>query len=509
MNQLAQLGTQIKELWQNLDKKIKWLAIILSVSIFVTLVGLSIWGNTSQFSPLFYDLDPVDAGQIMASLDEEKITYQLENGGKTILVPSSQVDSLRIRLSASGVLTGGVVGNELFDQTKWGITDFEQQQRYKRALEGELIRSIRTLNGIKDARVHVVLPESSPFLDDEGTATASVVLTLEPYSKIASDQIKGIANFMAGAVPGLLPENVTIMDGSWNILSDPSMFASQYGNTTQPVNQLELKRQIERDLELSLQSMLERIFGFGNAIVRVSSDLAFDYKETTAERYEPVSGSRGIVRSEQQTSETQTGTSHGAQGGIAGITSNVPGYTIDNNTQNASSYDRSDSIINYEISKVLEHHIAAPGTVNRLSVAVWLHGDMDEATKDIVRETVAAASGIDYQRGDQLTVESLPFYTPDLLPETQVVEAGSSIQIPYIVLVVLASLLVIIFVLRRRARKQREKTALEEMAAVTELKDETQASESPRITLEKELRLIARQKPEEVAKVLQSWLADE
>ena len=178
MNQLAQLGNQIKELWQNLDKKIKWLAIILSASIFVTLVAISIWGNTKEFSPLFYDLALVDAGQIMAALEEEKIPYQLKDGGRTILVPSDKVDSLRIKLSASGLLTGGVVGNELFDQTKWGITDFEQQQMFKRALEGELVRSIRTLSGVKDARVHVVLPESSPFLTDTGTATASVVLTL-------------------------------------------------------------------------------------------------------------------------------------------------------------------------------------------------------------------------------------------------------------------------------------------------------------------------------------------
>jgi flagellar M-ring protein FliF len=509
MNQLAQLGNQIKELWQNLDKKIKWLAIILSASIFVTLVAISIWGNTKEFLPLFYDLALVDAGQIMAALEEEKIPYQLKDGGRTILVPSDKVDSLRIKLSASGLLTGGVVGNELFDQTKWGITDFEQQQMFKRALEGELVRSIRTLSGVKDARVHVVLPESSPFLTDTGTATASVVLTLEPYARISTDQIKSIANFLAGAVPGLSPQNVTIMDSSWNVLSDPSMFNTQFGQSTAPSNQLELKRQIDRELAVNLQSMLERIFGFGNAIVRVSAEVAFDYKETTAERYEPVTGNRGIVRSEQQSREVQSGTSSSVPIGVAGITSNIPGYTFDTNTQDSSSYERSDTITNYEISKVLEYHVVAPGSIKRLSVAVWLHGDLDESTKEMVRQAVIAASGLDFGRGDQLTVESMPFFTAETVTEAPLVAAGPELPYIYIVPVAVVLLLVLLFALRGRTRRQREAAVLEETAAVTEAEEEQESVPAPRLTLERELKLVARQKPEEVAKVLQSWLAED
>lgn len=515
MDFLAQLGLQTKEFWQKLDKKIKWLAIILSASIFVTLVGLTVINGKERFSPLFYDLDPKDAGQIMARLDEDKIPYQLEKGGKTILVPADKVDSLRISLTASGTLTGGVVGNEIFDQTKWGITDFEQKQRYKRALEGELIRSIRTLEEVKDARVHIVIPDPSPFIDEDKLATASVVLTLNPYAKFNAEQVKGIANFIAGAVPGLTPANVTIMDSAWNILSDPLLFQSLgLGQTTEPSGQLELKRTIERDLELRLQTMLERIFGFGKAIVRVSSDLGFDYKETKAERYEPVTGSKGIVRSEQQTKESQTGTSQQAPIGVAGITSNIPGYMINNNLEDSSSYDRSDSIINYEINKILEHHVSAPGNISRLSIAVWLNGDLDETTKEKVRDAVVAASGLDFARGDNLTVESLPFAVSE---ESEPISLPSKTedltQMAYYAAIILAVLILLIVYLRQRAKKKAEDRAILEMAAVAEEEPKFSTlvplEEGGKAILEREAKLLARQKPEEVAKVIQSWLAEE
>ncbi len=515
MNSLAQLSSQTKEFWQKLDKKIKWLAIILSAAIFIILAGLAIFGNKEKFSPLFYDLDPADAGRIIGKLDEDKISYKLENGGKTILVSKDKVDSLRISLAASGTVTGGVVGNELFDQTKWGITDFEQKQRFKRALEGELIRSIRTLDEVRDARVHIVIPDSSPFLDDEGSATASVVLTLDPYAKINQEKIKGIANFMAGAVPGLIPENVTVMDASWNILSDPAMFKSNgFGQTTQPNNQLELKRSIERELELRLQSMLERIFGFGKVVTRVSSELGFDYKETKAERFEPVSGSKGIVRSEQQTKESQSGTSSQAPIGVAGITSNIPGYQITSDATDTSSSDRSESIINYEISKISEYFVAAPGNISRLSVAVWLNGDLDETTKAKVREAITAAAGLDFSRGDQLTVESIPFaVAEEQIPPTPVSGLEELKQKAYLAAGLLAFVIILVAYLRRRAKKKKEEKAVLEMAAVSEEEQKyaqlLQKEEIEKGSLEREVKVMARQKPEEIAKVLQSWLIDE
>lgn len=515
MNSLAQLSSQTKEFWQKLDKKIKWLAIILSAAIFTILAGLAIFGNKEQFSPLFYDLDPADAGRIVARLDEDKIPYKLENGGKTILVPKDKIDSLRISLAASGTVTGGVVGNELFDQTKWGITDFEQKQRFKRALEGELIRSIRTLAEVRDARVHIVIPESSPFIDDKGAATASVVLTLDPYAKLNQEKIKGIANFMAGAVPGLTPENVTVMDASWNILSDPAMFKNNgFGQSTQPNNQLELKRSLERELELRLQSMLERIFGFGKVVTRVSSELGFDYKETKAERYEPVTGSKGVIRSEQQSKESQSGTSSQTPLGVAGITSNIPGYQISNDATDTSSFERSESIINYEVSKISEHLVVAPGNISRLSVAVWLNGELDETTKAKVREAVTAAAGLDFSRGDQLTVESIPFAEAvDEVLETTPSGVEDLKQRAYLAAGVLAFLIILVVYLRRRARKKKEDQAVLEMAAVSEEEQKQaqllQKEDIEKGSLEREVKIVARQKPEEIAKVLQSWLSDE
>lgn len=516
MNSLAQLGSQTKEFWGKLDKKIKWLAIILTALVFIILIGITFLNKGEKLAPLFYDLEPADAGRIISMLEEDKITYKLQNDGRTILVPADKVDSLRITLAATGKVTGGVVGYEIFDQTKWGITDFEQKQRYKRALEGELVRSIRTLEEVRDVRVHVVLPEPSPFIREESLATASVVLTLEPYTKISADRIKGIANFMAGAIPGLLPENVTIMDSSWNILSDPAMFKNLgYNQTTQPTDQIELKKATERELELRLQSMLERVFGFGKAVVRVSGDLAFDYKETKAEIYEPVNGSKGIIRSEQQTKESQTGSSSQLPIGVPGVTSNIPGYQIANNTEDNSTYDRTESVTNYEVSKRLEHHVAAPGTISRLSVAVWLNGDLDETTKNKVREVVIAAAGLNFDRGDHLTVDSLPFASLDDVTDVAPTTTGTEDlkQLVYLAAGILALIIVAVVYLRRQARKKKEQKAVLEMAAVSEVEQAIENTIKPedaaKMNLEKEVKILARQKPEEVAKVLQTWLNEE
>jgi len=353
--------------------------------------------------------------------------------------------------------------------------------------------------------VHIVIPESSPFIDEKGASTASVVLTLDPYAKINQEKIKGIANFMAGAVPGLTPENVTVMDASWNILSDPAMFKNNgLGQTTQPNNQLELKRSLERELELRLQSMLERIFGFGKVVTRVSSELGFDFKETKAERYEPITGSKGIIRSEQQSKESQSGTSSQNPMGVAGITSNIPGYQITNDATDTSSFERSESIINYEVSKVSEHLVVAPGNISRLSVAVWLK----------VREAVTAAAGLDFSRGDQLTVESIPFAeAKEQAPQIPSSGVGDLKQTAYVAAGVLAFLIILVVYLRRRARKKKEDQAVLEMAAVSE-EEHAQAQllqkeDIEKGSLEREIKILARQKPEEIAKVLQSWLTDE
>ncbi len=321
---------------------------------------------------------------------------------------------------------------------------------------------------------------------------------------------------MAGAIPGLLPENVTIMDSSWNILSDPAMFKSLgYNQTTQPTDQIELKKATERELELRLQSMLERVFGFGKAVVRVSGDLAFDYKETKAEIYEPVNGSKGIIRSEQQNKESQTGSSSQLPVGVPGVTSNIPGYQIANNTEDNSTYDRTESVTNYEVSKRLEHHVVAPGTISRLSVAVWLNGDLDETTKNKVREVVIAAAGLNFDRGDQLTVDSLPFASLDDAADVAPTTTGTEDlkQLAYLAAGILALIIVAVVYVRRQARKKKEQKAVLEMAAVSEVDQAIENTIKPEDTgkmiLEKDVKILARQKPEEVAKVLQTWLNEE
>ena len=394
--------------------------LILSGAIGAIVAGY-IWSQEPDMQVLFSHLSAEDAGAIIAKLKEQKISYSVEGNGATVMVPSDKVHELRMQLASQSLPQGGGVGFEIFDRTTVGMTDFVQKLNYRRALQGELARTIGQLAEVERARVHLVVPERTLFADQRERPRASVVLTLRGGKTLGAGQIQGIAHLVASSVEGLQPQEVTVVDSHGLILSQPAgdLSAQQtgvYGDA---------KQAIEKDLENRVQSMLERVVGRGKAVVRVSSVLDLRKVERTEEVYDP---NVQVVRSENRSQE-KTNAREETEGGIAGTTSNLPDKkTTETTGGSTNSAVRTNATINYEINKSVSRIIEPVGTLKRLSAAVLVDGSYvvseakdgkvnrkyiargDEEMKKL-EDLVKKAVGYSEERGDQVQVLNVAFDT--------------------------------------------------------------------------------------------------
>src|SRR5690606_2842483 len=232
-----------------------------------------------SYVPLFADLSPRAAGEVAQVLQEQAIPYQLADGGRTILVPENVVYQTRIQLAAQGIPSGGTLGYELLNQNSLGMTEYERRVRYVLALQGELARTIEALAPVREARVHIVQPQPSVFVSERRPATASVLVDLRPGQDLDRQQVRAIVNLVAASVEGLTTENVTLVDTRGRTLSDMVR-----ENTLDAVamTHLELQRNYEMQLQASVQTMLEQVFGYGRAVVRVKTQMDFSSSEEVA-----------------------------------------------------------------------------------------------------------------------------------------------------------------------------------------------------------------------------------
>ena len=265
------------------------------------LIAVALWTQQPDMQVLFTNLNPEDAAGIVDKLKETKVPYETTGGGATILVPSAQVHELRLQLATQGLPHGGGVGFEIFDRSSIGMSDFVQKLNYRRALQGELARTIAQMPEIERARVHLATPERRLFSNDENRARASVVVSLRNGQALAKTQVNGIVHLVSSSVEGLQVKDVTVVDGHGRLLSSAAGSDDAAGLTG---SQLEYQRTVEKDIETRIQTMLERIVGVNKAVVRVSSILDFRKVETTEEKYDPNSQ---VVRSEQRGQEKATG----------------------------------------------------------------------------------------------------------------------------------------------------------------------------------------------------------
>ncbi len=389
---------QLKEFWKKLSVAKK---VLLISSVLVSILGfvfLISWVQEPEYAILFSNLEAQDASKIVERLKEKKVEYKLTDNGRTILVPKQNVYELRLQFAGEGLPNSSIVGYEIFDKSNIGVSDFVQKINYKRALEGELARTILQIDGVEAVRVHIVIPEKALFKEDQKEPTASVILKLKQGARLSKENIQSISYLVANSVEGLKPENVTILNSRGQLLSnefdsDPLAKISS--------KQYELKKNVEQYLADKVQSLLDGFLGPGNSIVRVDVELNFTQVEKTIEEYDP---DKTIVRSEQVTQERSS--------------------SVDSTFASTSS-QRTNTITNYEVNRTLQRIVESVGNIKRLSVAVLVNGSYkvnevggvrkveyvprDEEQIQKLTEIVKNAVGFNPERNDQISVLNVPF----------------------------------------------------------------------------------------------------
>ena len=399
--------------------------------------SLIFWNTRPEYQVLFSNLSPEDAGDIANKLKEKKVPYQVSQSGTAVLVPREQVYDNRLALASEGLPKGGGVGFEVFDRTNLGTTDFVQKLNYQRAMSGELTRTIKQFKEIDQARVHIVTPKDSLFVEEQRKPTASVLVKTRSGMTLGSPQVEGIIHLVASAVEGLEPNNVTVVDQTGKMLSKKND-ASPAGQLT--TSQLDYQRNIEEGLKKKIQGMLEGVVGPDKAIARVSADIDFQQVNITEERFDPST----VIRSEQKTlekSSTTTGSRTGedkegfvslklpadsknpARPGAAASSKTLSGSTA-GGSQTIS--ERQNETKNYEITKINKQIRGPAGIIKKISTAVIIDGTYKETAgakgvkvRQFVQRPpeemknfenmVKKAIGFDENRGDQVEVTSMPF----------------------------------------------------------------------------------------------------
>ncbi|MBM4423066.1 MAG: flagellar M-ring protein FliF [Chloroflexi bacterium] len=404
---LKTLWTQLVAVWQRMTR-VQRIVFITLMALGVALVGaFTWWASTPVYSVAFTGLSEADAGAIVEKLKAQGIPYKLEDGG-TILVPSNQVYDVRLSMAKDGLPNGSTVGFELFNSNTLGLTEFSQKVNYRRALEGELARTIESLDPVKGVRVHIVIPETALFTEQQKPTTASITVQLKPGQNLNATQVQAITNLVASSVEGLTPDNVVIVDTNGKMLS--ATFQSEDAlSMSLSEEQQQAQRKYEAAVEAKITEMLEQALGPQKSIVKVNARLNWDKVEETLESFDP----ENVVRSSSTITETYTG-SGDLPGGIPGASSNLPEdtaptYQTTATETAATNYERSEVTTNYEVTTTQTHTLVAPGQVDRLTVSVLVDSVTDQATLDALNPIVVMAAGIDTARGDEVTVQSIAF----------------------------------------------------------------------------------------------------
>lgn len=498
---------------------------LLSVMAFAVLIFVA---NRTDYRPLFTNLTTEDAGEIVKKLKDAKTPYQITADGKGILVPSDKVYELRLSLASEGLPQGGGVGFEIFDRKSFGMTEFVQKLNYQRALQGELSRTISQLNGVEQARIHLVIPEKSLFKENERPATASVVLKMKPNNTLRDNEVQGVVHLVASSIEGLDPDHVTVLDSRGKILSKGNDSADPTSKMTSTMQ--ETQRAYEKSMEERIQSLLDRIVGSGKSVARVSA--AFDFKqvERVEEKFDP---DTTAVRSEQHSDEK--GPSLTTSAGVPGVQTNLG--RAPQNAATTGGGSKSDETLNYEVSRTTAKIIEPVGTLSKISVAVLVDGKYETpvAVKEgqsakpkytprspeelqKIETLVKSAVGFNQERGDQLTVQNIPFQDTS---EADAVETPKWWNSPFFVslfknlLIGLGFLALILFVIRPllNSLKLMRPARLEALEPTHEMTEKLSAAERAQISMQlaEQQNLIEQSKkdPYQVAQILQNWLTED
>jgi flagellar M-ring protein FliF len=524
MEYLKRIFEHFSEIVKRMSVSQVVMLVAIVAGMIVGIVAVAGWLGKVTYQPLYANLDSSEAAQITTYLTDKKIPYQLSAGGTTIKVPESDLYEARLALASQGLPHSGTVGYSIFDETNLGMTDFLQKLNFRRALEGELAKTISSLNEVRAARVHIVIPEERLFAEQQKEATASVVLKLTHRDGLTKSQISGISHLVASSVEGLKSGNITIVDYNGNILSGGNSGSDNIALTS---NQLEVTQALEQDLERKAQTMLDGVLGMGKSIVRVSAELDFQEYSRTSENYDP---NLVAIRSEQRTEATDQASKKGEE-------------NAEDTQENRSEV----TVTNYEVSKTVEALRNAPGTIKRLSVAVTLDGtysmiENSDGVEELVYEPrpqdeidrlsaiVKNVVGFSAERNDQIEIVNIAFDNTYLQDQQKVLDQQYQrefyVGIIKQVMMWAVGILILLY-LRKKIKKffvglgkilppvSKSRPVKQTVAPIQESVPEEEEEEESEIILEKRkpklidhMQKAAKDEPEEIARVIRTMMVD-
>ncbi|WP_240503483.1 flagellar basal-body MS-ring/collar protein FliF [Natranaerobius trueperi] len=514
---LSNLNNQMKQFWSNLTRRQQ---LTFSIALVLFFLGSAVFTFSllnTDYTVIARDLDPKDANEMTEVLDDMNISYKIEGGGTTILVPENDHDNARLELASAGLPKGGVLGYEGLDSTQLGMTESEREMRQKIALEGELIRTIRRYPEVDDARVHLVLPERSLFNAQEESSKAAIYLELN--QDLDEQQIHSIENLVAHSVEGLESRNVTLTSGQEVLNQNSGNSDASIGSEVE--QNLAIQEKFQTSLQNSVQSMLHDIVGPGNATVRVNATLDFDEVTRLEEEFKPVEDQEGgIIVSNHVEEEFYSGEDMGAGGppGDESLGDDTPLYQQEDFDGGEYEYESFNETTNYEVNRTETKHRVAPGALENLSVSVAVNQDEElDIDDESIENLVTSAIGLDFPDNGEISVEEIEFH--DLDSDGDPDGNGDDETNWLAIAAITACLLTAIYIARlvyKSVQQKREMEMQERLEKERAMQQQAQAQDEAAADVEaevpetqKQITNFAEKNPEEFAKVLKAWLADD
>jgi flagellar M-ring protein FliF len=412
---------QLKKLLASLTTMQRVTIVVCALAMAAGVMWFSRWQQDAGMRPLYTALSPEDASAMVAKLRESGVVYKVGENGTSLLVPEARVAELRLEMAGLGLPKTGRIGFEIFDKTNFGITDFAEHVNYRRAVEGELERSVMALAAVQQARVHVSLPKESVFTDSREAAKASVLVGLRPGARLSAQNVIAITNLVSSAVEGLAPELVSVVDMNGNLLSRPRRDGLPDGAQISEVA-LEYRQAIEHDLALKINNTLDPLLGADKFRTGVSAEVDMTSGEQSEETFDPT---KSVMVTSQKTEDSSGTTRAAAAPTPPGTSANLPQAAAAHPTGSGSTSTKRSESIAYQSSRVTKHVKLPQGAIKRLSIAVlvdqgakWegqgkqMHRVVtppDTEKIKAIQTLVSTLVGLNPERGDQLTVEALPF----------------------------------------------------------------------------------------------------
>jgi flagellar M-ring protein FliF len=487
------------------------------------------WVSTPTYAPLYSSLSAADASAVIDQLDAQSVSYKITNGGDTVMVPAADVYKTRIQLSGKGLPTGSDGGYSLLDKQSLSTSQFKEQTDYKRAMEGELTKTIEAMNGVQAAVVHLAIPAKQVFADKQDPPTASVLVKTSLGTTMTPDQVQSIVHLVAASIDGMDPAKVVVADSTGKLLSTTASGTSGAAGGND-----DYVEDFQNDISTQVQSVLDRVLGAGNSSVKVLADLNFDKSVIESRKYAQVKP-KGLALSSTKNSEDYTGpASSAAAGGIVGPDGALTSAGTTATTGSAAStYKKKSDTTDNALDTTTEHREIAPGAINALHIGVVLDSKAAAANNPKeIQKLISASLGIDPKRGDTVRVSSLPFDRSAEAAAAKELKAANAataktarmdlFRNASIGVMVLLGLLIAWLRGRRRNKKRAEATTyvVEQLRGDAARREEEQvnpasallslesAAASEQDQMREELSALVERQPEDVAALLRGWLVE-